>query len=132
MNYQKANPDKSQLLLTSKDETSIKIDITDIRSSSSKKLLGVLTDNKLTFNKHVSRLCKKESNKLHALARISKYMTKHKLRTIMNALFTSQYAYCPLAWMFHNRALNNKINKLQERALRLVYNDNTSSYYELL
>ena len=34
--------------------------------------------------------------------------------------------------MFHNRTLNNRINKLQERALRLVRNDNTSSFYELL
>ena len=87
MNYLKANPDKSQLLLTSKDEASIKIDDTDINSSSSKKLLEVLIDNELTFNENVSKLCKKASNKLHALARISKYMTKDKLRTIMNAFF---------------------------------------------
>ena len=50
----------------------------------------------------------------------------------MNAFFSSQFAYCPLIWMFHNRTLNNRINKLQERALRLVHNDNTSSFYELL
>ena len=90
MNYLKANPGKSHLLLTSRDEASIKIDDTDIKSSSSKKLLGVIIDNKLTFNEHVSKLCKKASNKLHALARTSKYMTKDKLRTIMNAfLFLS-------------------------------------------
>ena len=132
MNYLKANPDKSQLLLTSKDEASIKIDDTDIKSSSSKKLLGVLIDSKLTFNEHVSKLCKKASNILHVLARISKYMTKAKLRTIMNAFFPSQFPYCPLIWMFHNRTLNNRINKRQERALRLVDNDNTSSFHELL
>ena len=40
MNALKANPYKSQLLLTSKDEASIKIDETDIKSSSSKKLWG--------------------------------------------------------------------------------------------
>ena len=34
--------------------------------------------------------------------------------------------------MFRNRTRNNGINKLQERALRLVHNDNTSSFYELL
>ena len=84
MNYLKANPGKSHLLLTSRDEASIKIDDTDIKSSSSKKLLGVIIDNKLTFNEHVSKLCKRASNKLHALARISKYMTKDKLRTVMN------------------------------------------------
>ena len=132
MNYLKANPGKSHLLLTSRDEASIKIDDTDIKSSSSKKLLGVIIDNKLTFNEHVSKLCKRASNKLHALARISKYMTKDKLRTVMNAFFTSQFAYCPLIWMFHNRTLDNRINKLQERALRLVHNDNTSSFCELL
>ena len=49
MNYLKANPDKSQLLLTSNDEVSIKIDETSIKSSSSKELLGVIIDNKLGF-----------------------------------------------------------------------------------
>ena len=72
----------------------------------------------------------KASNKLHALARISKYMTKDKLRTIMNASFSSQFVYCPWIWIFHNRTLNNRVNK-QERALRLVRNDNTSSFYKL-
>ena len=89
MNYLKANPGKSHLLLTSRDEASIKIDDTDIKSSSSKKLLGVIIDNKLTFNEHVSKLCKKASNKLHALDWISNYMTQDKLRTIMNAFFFS-------------------------------------------
>ena len=102
MNYLKANPGKSHLLLTSRDEASIKIDDTDIKSSSSKKLLGVIIDNKLTFNEHVSKLCKKASNKLHALARISKYMTKDKLRIIMNVCFSSQFSYFPLVWMRHN------------------------------
>ena len=57
MNYLKANTDKSQLLLTSKDEGSIKIDSTYIKSSS-KNLLGVLIDNKLTINENVFKLCK--------------------------------------------------------------------------
>ena len=34
--------------------------------------------------------------------------------------------------MFHNRTLNNKINKLHERALRLVYKDDVSTFRELL
>ena len=35
-------------------------------------------------------------------------------------------------WMFHSRKLNNKINKLHEGCLRIVYNNNTSMYEELL
>ena len=50
----------------------------------------------------------------------------------MNAFFNVQFSYCPLTWMFHSRKLNNKINKLHERCLRIVYNNNTSTYEELL
>ena len=34
--------------------------------------------------------------------------------------------------MFHNRDLEHKINKLHERALRIVYNDDQLSFHELL
>ena len=34
--------------------------------------------------------------------------------------------------MFHSRKLNNRINKIHERALRIVYNDDLSSFDELL
>ena len=38
----------------------------------------------------------------------------------------------PLVWMFHSRTINNKINRLHERALRLVYSDYNSNFDELL
>ena len=50
----------------------------------------------------------------------------------MNAFFNSQFSYCPLIWMFHSRLINNKINKLHERCLRIVYRDNQSTFEELL
>ena len=50
----------------------------------------------------------------------------------MKTFITSQFNYCPLAWMFHNRTLNNKINKLHERALRLVYDNENLTLQELL
>ena len=34
--------------------------------------------------------------------------------------------------MFHSRRVNNKINHLHERSLRIVYKDNYSSYADLL
>ena len=34
--------------------------------------------------------------------------------------------------MCHNMPLNTKINRIHERALRIVYNDNSSSYEDLL
>ena len=49
----------------------------------------------------------------------------------MKAFITSQFSYCPLIWMFHSRSLNNKINRIHEQALRLVYQSNLS-FSELL
>ena len=47
-------------------------------------------------------------------------------------LFSSQFKYCSLIWIFHNRSLNSKINKLHERCLDVSYNDGHSSYNELV
>ena len=51
--------------------------------------------------------------------------------TLMNAFFKSQFNYCPI-WMFHNRSLNSKINRLHERCLRIIYKDKYSNFEELL
>ena len=50
----------------------------------------------------------------------------------MNSFFASQFSYCPLIRMCHSRTVNNKINKLHERCLRIVYIDKKSSFKELL
>ena len=45
---------------------------------------------------------------------------------------TSHFSYCRLVWMFHSRRLNNRINHIHERALRIIYQDYNSSSKELL
>ena len=50
----------------------------------------------------------------------------------MKSFIFSQFGYCPLVWMFHSRQLNNRINRIHERALRIVYKDDISSFKELL
>ena len=37
-----------------------------------------------------------------------------------------------LIWMCHNRTYKNKINRLHERCLQLIYNDKRSSFEDLL
>ena len=81
---------------------------------------------------NINRICKKASAKLNSLGRTSNYMDPLKRRLLVNAFFTSQFNYCPLTWRFHCRKLNNKINRLHERCLRLIYSDRVSSYEELL
>ena len=59
-------------------------------------------------------------------------MTLQKKRTLYKKFVESQFKYCPLTWMFHCCKTNYKINRSQERALRLIYNDYIYSFEELL
>ena len=63
---------------------------------------------------------------------MSSSMSLEKRRTLMKAFIESQFNYCPLIWMLHSRALNNKINHIREKALRTVYFACNSSFFELL
>ena len=132
INEMKSNSDKCHLLVGKKDKISITVGDEVINSSPSVDLLGVTIDNNLHFNEHVSRLCKKGNKKLHALARIAPFLNTEKRKMMMNTFIQSQFNYCPLIWMFHSRSLNNKINRLHERALRVVYNNGNASFSELL
>ena len=107
-------------------------DIINIENSTCEKLLGIKVDNKLNFNEHLDGIIKKASRKVSALSRIFPFMDLTKRRFLMNSFFASQFSYCPLIWMCHSRTVNNKINKLHERCLRIVYNDKKSSIKELL
>ena len=91
-----------------------------------------MINNRLTFKSHAENLCKKAGQKLHALARIANYMDISKKRSIMNAFILSQFSYCPLIWMFQERKLNHRINKIYEDILRIVYNYHQCLFEELL
>ena len=95
-------------------------------------LLGVSIDSELNFENHISNICNKVSKKLNALGRIAGYITFEKRRMLFKAFIESQFNYCPLIWMLHSRTMNNKINRLHERSLRIVYSDQSSAFEELL
>ena len=59
-------------------------------------------------------------------------MSTEKRRLIFKAFIISQFNYCPLLWMFHTKQLNNRINSLHEKALRVTYQGRNSSFSELL
>ena len=86
----------------------------------------------MSFDEHVNQLCNQASQKISALNRIASLMTFVQRKLIMNAFIKSHFSYCPLVWMFHSRPLNNRINRIHERALRIVCRDYNSSYEQLL
>ena len=133
-NFMKLNEGKCHLLTFGTRQDDIKITVGEaiVKESSEEKLLGVTIDKNLNFKSHVSNLCKRASQKLHALARVSAFMNPDTLRLLMNSFIKSHFSYCPLIWMFHDRALNAKVNKIQEIALRIVYKNSHADYETLL
>ena len=83
------------------------------KNSKFEKLLGVKFDNKLTFEKHITGICRKSSRITYALVRIAMYMALSKRRIVMIAFFDSQFSYCPLIRMRQNHTTNREINSLQ-------------------
>ena len=53
-------------------------------------------------------------------------------KRIVNLFITSHFSHYPLVWMFHSRRLNNRIDHIHERALKIIYQDYNSSFKELL
>ena len=114
-NYLKQNTDKGHLLLSGNNKVTANIDGNIIESEESQVLLGVTIDSNFSFDKYINNLCKNAGAKLNALARIAGYMDIKKRRMIIKAFITSQFGCCPLIWMFHSIALNNKINTVHEK-----------------
>ena len=96
------------------------------------KLLEIAIDRHLKFYKNVLKLCSKANQKLSALSWMPKLFSFKKRGTLLNIFVKSQFKYCPTVWMFHSRRINNKINKLHERTLRIVYDDDISTFEQLL
>ena len=110
----------------------INLNGTKLASSSYEKLLGILIDRDLSFDKYIKSFCRKAGQKLNALARISNYLTHDQKRLFLNSIIKSQFSYCPLICMFCSCSLDNLINRIHERALRLIHNDHVSTFQDIL
>ena len=106
---------------------SFKVDSVEIKCEENVTLLGVNIDFMLSFDDHVTDLGKKASKQLAVLKRLGRFLTKQGKLTIYNSFIVSNFNYCPLAWHFWSMSSTNKMEKVQERALRFINNDFTSS-----
>ena len=78
------------------------------------------------------KFAKKTSKQLAVLKRLGGFLTKQGKCVIYNSFIASNFSFCPLAWHFCSASSTNKLEKVQERALRFINNDHTSSLNDLL
>ena len=106
-NSMKANPDKFQFMVLSSDplqqqRIEIENDIA-LLSESRVKLHGVIMDDRLHFNDHISAMCCRAARQLNALARISKHLDSKSKHIVYNSFVASNFNYCPLVWLSVDR-----------------------------
>ena len=91
------------------------------------KLLGIKIDERLTFDDHA-----KASHQIGALRRIVKYLTMDNRMSIYNAFIASNFNHCNTVWHFCSNLSLYKLEKVHKQALRVVLNEYSSSYRNLL
>ena len=129
INKMKANPEKFQAIAVGKTthDKNLKFNLEgiEIECETEVKLLGVtILDFKLNFNEHISKICKKASRQLNVLKRIGKHLTRLGKLTIYYSFNMSNFNY----WHFCGEVNTKKVEQIQERALRFIYEDYSASY----
>ena len=93
--------------------------------------MGITIDKHLDFKKHIENLCWNANYKLHALRRMRKKLAVEKAKLLGNAFIDSQFNSAPLIWMFCQKTLYLKIEKIHHKTLRIIHQSN-ATYRDLL
>ena len=130
------NPGKFQAIILDKKKTNhtqepIKIDNKAVKVKSPVKLLGVQIEAELNFNLHIANICRSAANQLNALIRLRKFLGFEEKKVLINSYFYSNFNYCPLVWMFSHAKSLKKVEALQKKALRFLYNDYNTPLEEI-
>ena len=96
----------------------------------------MLIDKHLSWNDNTNHICKKVTAGISALRRLKEYADKHTLLSVYNALIYPYFKYCCEVWDVFGEAQSKRLQKLQNRAARIIKNlgnnvDHTFALHEL-
>ena len=137
-NFLLANTEKFQCFTINprnidSDEQTEALQIEDqiIANTSQIKLLGVEIDDKFNFTSHISNICIKASQKVGVLLRLRNLIPCKAKLIIYKSSILPHLTYCHLVWRNCRSSDSRKIERIQERALRAVFNSHSESYENL-
>ena len=94
--------------------------------------LGLILDQHLTWNEHINKISNKISREIGVLNKLKNYLPLSIMKLIYNSLIQSHLNYCNLIWGFNN----NRVYKLQKKAIRTItrskYNSHTEPLFKKL
>ena len=103
----------------------LKLNGTEIKQVNSQKLLGVTIDNKLSFDDHIERLCKKLTQKIAVLRKIRRFLPLEERKLYYNAMIKQSMLYGATVWTTCSADNIKKVLQLQKRAARVILRADT-------
>jgi hypothetical protein len=93
------------------------------------KLLGVLFDEYLSFDDHITDLCAKISKSLFCINRIKNFVNQDTLKTLYFAMVHFNLVYCSNIYSCSNTTSLNKLRVKQKQAVRNICNAGVQRLY---
>ena len=95
-------------------------------------MFGMTIDNRLSFDNHVSVICKKINNQFNVMLRFRKLINKETLLKLYKAFILPHFYYCSSVWHFCGARNADKVDNLNKHILRFILQDYSSPYDILL
>ena len=103
-------------------QPTVKIDTCPIKRVKCAKMLGVEIDEHLNWEKHIECIASKVSSGIGALKKLKEFVNRDTLVLVYNALIQPHFDYCCEVWDELGKGLSERLQKLQNRAARLIMN----------
>ena len=96
------------------------------------KLLGVIIDDQMNFSEHIRENSRKASQRLGVLNRFRSILATTLKMTTYKTSILPHVTYCSTVWHFAKSSDLRKIERIREKAMRIIYCDKSSNYEKLL
>ena len=121
------NPKKHQALILGETQDNFSFPV-----NNSIDIFGMTMDDRLSFDTHVSVICKKMNNQFNVILRFRKLINKETLLKLYRAFILPHFYYCSSVWHFCGACKADKVDNLNKRILRFTLQDYNSQYDILL
>ncbi len=105
----------------------LKVGDKHIKQVNEGKLLDIIIDESLTWDKHIYKMCNKISNKLGLLKRLKTFIPSNTLIMLSNSLVLPHFDYANVVWRTACGTQIEYVYKLQKRAARILTGANRFS-----
>ena len=125
-----------QKLSTFSEIPSFSINDHPVKQVSSVKSLGVHIDQNMSWECHIQNICKKIASALGSIKRIRHLIPFNSLINVYDSLVQPHFNYCSVVWGNCGSGLSEKLQKLQNRAARILmhasYDSNIDELFRAL